>query len=161
MNNLSIFIITSVFKLIQHIFRKDNRKAPFINYTWLYVHYCHKSHTNPHTQITRMNRVWFTKCIHVVMMYIINGRTARTAAQVVRTDAFFFLNGCRNPFEQAVILTGRIPERLARLLMSFERMLKPFERIASRSNGWRTASKRNSIRKRELVSVRFPVEGRN
>lgn len=49
--------------------------------------------------------------------------------RVSRSNGCKFVNGCCNPFERVVILTERIPEQLARLLKSFERIQIFCERL--------------------------------
>ena len=86
-------------------------------------------------------------------------RTARTAAHAVRTDAkflrtdvatrsngwWFYPNGYQNGSHGCSSRSNGCSSLS--------------NGYTSRSNGWETASERNSVRKRELVSVRFPVKG--
>ena len=65
--------------------------------------------------------------------FLVSCLTFRTAVHnglsngyISRSNGCKFLrNGCHNPFERVMILTERIPERLARLLKWFEQISQP------------------------------------
>ena len=90
--------------------------------------------------------------------------TKRVTKSFERMDVF--IKRVTKSFERLDVSTERVSKPFERLDVSTERVSKPFKRMqifSNRckffSNGLQTACKRNSVRKRKVVSVRFPVKG--